>query len=97
MIAQVGIFIFLCVLSYIAYVCLPEIKKSLLKVKVINNINNITIPQTDSVKSIENEKECFKEEVVEKELNIEKKLDDIFIDPVFKEIKTNFKDLGEVK
>lgn len=106
MIIQIGFFIFLCTLSYSLYICLPEIKIFLKKDRKKQNINNINIPKSLFQSSREDYTKSYIHENPEpqsyppndrKEVTVEEKMKDIFLNPKLKDIKTNFKDLGDIK
>lgn len=101
MILQIGLLILLCVIAYTIYICIPEIKVWLQK----NNINtyntNISIPEIKTIgANVSQERyELSDKNKDEKELleNLDDKMSDLFVNPDFKNIKTNFQDLGNIK
>ena len=100
MIAQLGILVFLCVLSYVIIKVIPEIREWLKKT-TINTYNTSHyfsgMPRSQSEQK--KESEFLEEEDRETKLleNLDGKMNDLFMDPDMKPIKTNFDSLGSKK
>lgn len=86
-------FLFSC--SYTLIQLIPELKKFLLRDCSKNYITNIYSDEQHGFKKIEQDQ--VETKIEKKEQNIEEKLNDVFLSPSLKNIKTNFKNLGEQK
>lgn len=101
MILQIGAFILLCVVAYVIYVCVPEIKEWLKKIHTNTYNTNITLPNIQGIQIPQGNTETSnvkKEEEEEIPLErLEEKMRDIFVNPDIRDIKTNFSELGNIK
>lgn len=97
MIAQFGILIFLCVLSFVIYKLIPAIEHALKKEKKIthNNYTTLGFPtstQENKLNTYDDSPPQIQEQIPE---DPEEKIDRIFSNPDFaSKVETNFDSLG---
>lgn len=102
LIISIGIFIFLIILSFVLIKLIPELKKYLLKEKIINNNYNTSIPAFIPQQNIDqlSEQNTDKKakEILEEEKDAEENMDRIFSVPDLDDkFQTNFDFLGKEK